>query len=460
MTKHRFKKHTFFILPLATLVILVSYLILNMSFGPANKILPGVYLMDLNLSNMDRHQALRAVQQLQNRLSQPVTLKYQDMQWTLPLKRIGLKLDARAEVQRAMDIGRYGSPWRKFVERRQAHRGIHLKPQIYIDTNLLEQVVAEATEAIILPPRDAGLVINADDSVEVSPGHAGRLVDVDKLRQDLIHNLLQGNREPIELKLIEVAPGHSTEEVKAMGVDTLLGSYSTHFDPNMVNRTYNISVAAAALDGLTISPHEVVSFNDVVGPRSTEAGYKSAPVIINNELVDDFGGGVCQVSTTLYNAVLLSNLEIVERTNHSIPIQYVPIGRDATVVFDAVDFKFRNNTDYWLYIQSYVSDNTLYIKIFGNSRYKREVVVRSWIEETYNPETVIEKDYSIKAGDRVVKQKGMPGYRVAAERVVMQDGRVIKTEKLPSSIYKARNEIISEGMAEPGAILSNQDLNE
>lgn len=457
MTKGGLRGFVVFILALLVLIVPVVYFGSQLSFGPRDKVLPGVYMMNINLSNMTQDQALQAMKKLEESFKEPVNIKYRELTWMLPMNRVGLRLDCREEVRRAMSVGRTGSLWQKFLERKQAHRGIRLEPKIYLEDNLLEKVVAEAAEIITLPPRDAGLVINRDDTVGISPGQDGRLVDINYLEQELTRALLIGSKSPTELRLVEVPPVRSTNEVKAMGVNRLLGTYSTQFDPNKVNRTYNISVAAAALDGLTVSPQEVISFNEVVGPRSTEGGYKTAPIIINNELVDGLGGGVCQVSTTLYNTVLLSNLEVVERTNHSLPISYVPIGRDATVVFDSIDFKFKNNTDYWLYIQSYVTGGTLTIKIFGNEKFKKDIILRSWIEETYTPDSVVENDHSIKMGDRITKQKGAQGYKAAAERVIMENGQVIKVEKLPGSIYKARNEIISQGMAPPGSILTTPE---
>lgn len=452
------KKTKYIALSLGLLLIAVVYLASQMSFGATGKILPGVYLLNIDLSGLNEEQALAAAKRLEQSFQQPIMVTYRDYSWSLPLNRVDLRIDCEKEVQRAMQIGRTGSLWQRYQERRQAHEGLRLIPVIFLDIRLLEQVVSEAAEVIMLPPKDAGLIINADNTVEISPGSSGRLVEIGQLEQNIKQALLTNSKKPIELKLIEVPPARTTESVKAMGVDTLLGSYSTEFDPNKVNRAYNVSVAAAAIDGLIVSPQEVISFNEVVGPRSTEAGYKNAPIIVNNELVDGLGGGVCQVSTTLYNAVLLANLEVVERTNHSIPIPYVPIGRDATVVFDAIDFKFKNNTDHWLYIQSIVRGGRLTVKIFGNSKYKRDVIIRSWVDETYHPETVVEKDYGIKMGEWVVKQKGAQGYKAVAERIVMQDGKVIKVEKLPTSIYKARNQIISQGMAPPGSILKTPEV--
>ncbi|CCO08814.1 VanW family protein [Desulforamulus hydrothermalis] len=445
------------VLPLLFLISLAVFLATQMSFAPADRILPGVYMLSINLSLLDYPQAVSALKKLEQDMQKPLTVKYQGKSWLLPMDRVGLKLNCQQEARRAINIGRSGPLWQRFCERRQAYRGIRLEPEIIIDTGLLQQQVSQTAKDIILPPRDAGLIINNDDTVEISPAQSGREIDIQQLRQDIRERLLQQDTSPIELKPVEIPPARTTEEVQAMGVDTLLGMFSTQFDPNNVNRAYNISVAAAALDGLSIRPQEIVSFNEVVGPRSTEAGYKNAPIIINNELVDGLGGGVCQVSSTLYNAVLLANLEVTERANHSLPVPYVPIGRDATVVFDAVDLKFKNNTDYWLYLQSFVTGGRLTVKIFGNHRFKRDVVIRSWVEETYPPRTVVEKDYSLRLGDRVVKQKGAQGYRAASERIVMQDGKVIKVEKLPYSVYKARHQIISQGMAPPASLVKNPD---
>jgi len=233
-----------------------------------------------------------------------------------------------------------------------------------------------------------------------------------------------------------------------MNVKGLLGSYTTRFDPSMTSRTYNVSVAAKAFDEMLVLPGHEVSFNKVVGPRSSEAGYKNAPVIVNNEFVDGLGGGVCQVSTTLYNAVLLANLDIVKRTCHSLPVSYVPIGRDATVVYDTVDLVFRNNTDSYLYLKTYIGSGQLTVKIYGNTDYKRDVTINTRITQEIEPQIIYETDPNLPLGEEVVKQEGSKGFRVAAERIVKKNGVVEKKEALPSSYYSPVNKIIAVGSME------------
>ncbi len=143
-----------------------------------------------------------------------------------------------------------------------------------------------------------------------------------------------------------------------------VSQYSTNFNSTLVNRTENIRTAAKALDRIQLAPGERFSFNEIVGKRTTEAGYKEAPIISGDTFIPGIGGGVCQVSTTLYNAVVLADLEILERHHHSLPVDYVPPGQDATVSYPSLDFKFRNTLDTFLQIRSYVEGDTLTFKLY------------------------------------------------------------------------------------------------
>lgn len=143
-----------------------------------------------------------------------------------------------------------------------------------------------------------------------------------------------------------------------------IAQYSTHFDSTQLNRTENIRLAIKALDGKLLAPGERFSFNQIVGERTPEAGYKEAMVIVGDAYTPGLGGGVCQVSSTLYNAVILANLEVLERHRHSLPVNYVPPGMDATVSFPILDFKFRNSTEHYLLIRSFVEGETLTFQLY------------------------------------------------------------------------------------------------
>ncbi|MCL6639557.1 MAG: VanW family protein, partial [Firmicutes bacterium] len=349
----------------------------------------------------------------------------------------------------ALSVGRRGAIRQRWEERNTLKTGVVDVPlEMEFDREKMTRRVKELTSKVTREPQNATFKINPDESVSVVPAVNGTAVDMDRLIADITSLVSSGKNGEVLLSLVKVKPERSTAMMQSTGVNGLLGSFTTYFDPSKAGRSYNVGVAARALDELLVMPDQEVSFNEVVGPRSSEAGYKTAPVIVNNEFVDGIGGGVCQVSTTLYNSVLLANLDIVERVSHSLPVSYVPIGRDATVVYGAIDFRFHNNTYSYLYLKSDVGNGSLTIRIYGNTRFKRDVVVNSWVTEEIEPKVVYESDQNLPKGEQVVKQEGAKGYRVSAVRVVMKDGVVEKREPLPSSEYSPVNKLIAVGTGE------------
>ncbi len=169
--------------------------------------------------------------------------------------------------------------------------------------------------------------------------------------------------------VIQLKTLYPTVTTDNLGYDAFpneLSSYSTHYGSiSSYGRATNIELCAANIDGKVFMPGEVFSFNEVVGQRTPQRGFKQAAAYANGQTVMEYGGGICQVSSTLYNAVLLANLEIVERYNHMFPVSYVPVSRDATVSWGSCDFLFKNNKNYPIKISSKTSDGNVYIKIYG-----------------------------------------------------------------------------------------------
>lgn len=434
------------------IVVIVPLVLLGSGFfsTASEKVLPGIKVLGVDLGGLNKAEGITRLSEVEKTLrAKRVVLRHEEHTWNLLLNEVDFNLNEEAVMDAALKAGRTGSILKRWQERKQfQNTGLTLAPVFEYDREKLSQQVKELAQEIIVEPQDATFEVNSDDSVSVVPAKDGIDVDLGRLENDLNASLGTGLQQEVNLALVPVAPSRSTDFVKSMGVDGLLGSYTTSFDPSKTSRSYNVSVAAQAFDELLIMPGHRVSFNDVVGPRSSEAGYKNAPVIVNNEFVDGLGGGVCQVSTTLYNAILLANLEVIERTCHSLPVSYVPIGRDATVVYDALDMKFQNNTDNYLYIKSYISSGRLTIKIFGNTEFKRDVTVSSWITQEIEPQVIHENDATLPKGQEVVKQEGSKGFIAVAERVVSHNGVVEKRERLPSSDYSPINKIIAVGTAE------------
>lgn len=437
---------------LITAIVVIPALFLGLGFFTfaSEKVLPGIEVLGVKLEGLNKEEGIARLAELEKNLrATRVVLNYQGRSWPLLLSEAGIDLKEEAIMEAALSLGRQGTLLQRWQDRRRFKKeGLSLEPVIEFDRDKLSRRVSELTREITEEPRDAAFKINSDDTVTIIPGKNGTAVDIDRLERDIFSVLAEGEKPEVDLYLVPVPPARSTALVESMGINGLLASYTTGYNPSKTSRTYNISVAARAFNELLVLPGHVVSFNKVVGPRSSEAGYKNAPVIINNELVDGLGGGVCQVSTTLYNCILLANLEVVERTNHSLPVSYVPIGRDATVVYDAIDLKFRNNTDSYLYIKSFINNGRLTFKIYGNTAYKRDVSVYSWVTQEIEPKVIYEEDPNLPKGEQVVKQEGVKGLKVSTMRVVRLNGVVEKREMLPESDYSPVNKIVAVGTME------------
>ncbi|MGC7871098.1 cell wall-binding repeat-containing protein [Desulfosporosinus sp. SYSU MS00001] len=213
----------------------------------------------------------------------------------------------------------------------------------------LNQTVTQ-NESYSLPTTVPAKLFNSD--IESLPVQWNpQTVDTSKVGTTVYTGVIDGVANPIKLNLTVREP-------------LPIAQYTTYFDPGLANRTENIRLAAKALDGKLLAPGERFSFNKSVGERTTEAGYKEALIIEGDSFTPGLGGGVCQVSSTLYNAVILAGLEIIERHRHTLPISYVPPGQDATVAYPELDFKFENNTAASILIRSFVGDNSLTFKLY------------------------------------------------------------------------------------------------
>jgi len=230
-------------------------------------------------------------------------------------------------------------------------RYVQGQPQIErLDRQEMLTQLEQLKPAVNRPSSPATIVFEGNDFVKHA-AQEGRDLDV----QATLGALLQAsNEQPVPLKVNPVIPHPDNNDIDR--ITDVLGDSSTTFDPRNLSRTHNIKLAAQALNGKLVAPGEVFSFNSSVGERTMAAGYLSAPVIVNQQVVPGDGGGVCQDSSTLYQAVLQSHLTVVERHSHSLPVSYVPVGGDATVAYGLLDFRFRNDTPD--YILTHIPENS------------------------------------------------------------------------------------------------------
>lgn len=296
------------------------------------------------------------------------------------------------------------------------------------------------------PAQDASYKI-ADDKFIVRPGIPGRTVDTWTLIREIDgHTWQEIENKAIEIPVTAVAPRVSTESVQRLAFNSVIGEFTTKYAVSEKDRSSNLQRAAAALDKKIVLPGQTFSFNDTVGPRTEATGYKDAYVIVNNKYVEGVGGGVCQVSSTLYNAALLADLKIVARTPHAMAITYVPLGQDATVDYNSkVDFKFQNNTGALLYIRSQTKPGLLTICIYGKQTGKTVTLKHQIVKET-DFEVERRPDPSLASGATVQEQAGSKGYTVKSWRVLKDAQGKVTEEYLGEDVYAPTNQIIRYGV--------------
>lgn len=244
---------------------------------------------------------------------------------------------------------------------------------------------------------------------------------------------------------------YTNPEVKLTDLDIdmfpdLLSTFSTRYDAKNKDRTTNLNLSASKINGTILSPGEEFSYNTIVGERTISAGYKEAKVYENGQIVDGLGGGICQISSTLYNAVVFANLKVTKRYNHQFVTSYVPEGRDATVVYGLKDFKFVNNRTYPIKIEMTVNSGIAKVNIYGIKE-EVEYDVSFDVETVSNIlyDTKYEDDFSLPEGTEKVKKTGVNGIKVNTYKVIKQNGITISRELISKDTYNAMDEIILRG---------------
>jgi vancomycin resistance protein YoaR len=294
------------------------------------------------------------------------------------------------------------------------------------------------------PAEDATFAIGADNSVSVVPARSGLVLDERATGRAILAAGLSPTDRVARVAVRREAPAVSTREAKAMGITGLVGAYETTYGGE-ANRLHNVRLVASLIDGKLIAPGSTFSFNGTTGERGEEKGFREAPVIINGELQTGIGGGVCQVSTTVFNAAYEAGLPITERTNHALYISHYPQGRDATVNYPDTDLKFRNDTSRWLLLRTFVGSSSLTVALYGAPQNRR---VESEVGElVVTGPTPVKRvsDPSLYVGESSLQESGSPSRATSVERKVYSAGGKLLYENRWSSSYRGEYRVINVG---------------
>jgi len=306
----------------------------------------------------------------------------------------------------------------------------------------------EINKNIFVVPQDASLEINSNTEkvFKIKKEVIGKQLDSEKLYNNIYNQYINNKPMYFDVPILTYKPKIDANYYSQF--TNLRADFSTSIASSSADRKHNVKTALQSLNKLEILPNQVFSFNKVVGKRTAENGYREAKIIVNNEFVDGLGGGVCQVSTTLYNAALLAGLDILEANKHSKQIGYVKYGFDAMVNFGSSDLKFRNNTNNKITIITNYSSSSARIRIFGEDLNNVTYKLKNDIINVTEPDTEIKVDEEGKYLDKVIYedesfilQKPTRGMEIKSYRVKCVNGTVVDEQFLRHDKYSKQNAI-------------------
>ncbi|GAA0724513.1 VanW family protein [Clostridium malenominatum] len=410
-----------------------------------NKIYPNTFINDIDVSGKTKEEAHNIVTKALNDLKEKkIFIKASDKTYNFSLSNIKMNDSLDNILDKAFSQGKNLNFYSKYKlikssERKDYNTLLNYKEDITKIVNKIEKEVNK-------DPKNASIKSINNGKPIIIKDVAGEKLD----KEDLVNKINLSLKDGEDSKEI-IAKFQKTEskitEKKLMEVNSIISSYSTSLGNSPIGRVRNIQLATSFINGTLLMPGEDFSFNKKVGKTSAQRGFQEAPIILNNRLEKGIGGGICQVSTTLYNAITTSNIKPVERVNHSIPPAYIEPGFDATVSEDSIDYKFKNTLSYPLYIEGFVKNGSIYFNIYSNSSLNK--IKYKLVNEVYDetpPKTIYEDDPSLPKGTVEKVQSAKPGCKVNVHLVGFKDGKEISRTLISKDVYKASDEIIKRGI--------------
>lgn len=412
------------------------------------EILEGVFIDSVNVSGMNKKEAVQAVEDHMREVKgYRIQLQIGDNVVSVPAGELGLDWANESVVDKALDFGQKGNIVKQYKARKDLEQEpVRLTLQYGADEASIETVLKEKCVVLDREPENATMT-RTEDGFDIVPEKQGITLEVDEAQktiQDYLSSQWRSGLGMVTLPAKITEAAHKASELQT--VQDILGSASTDYSSSSANRAANIQRGTELLNGTVVYPGESVSVTELVIPFDEENGYAPAPSYENGEVVDSYGGGICQVSTTLYMSLLRAELEITERHNHSMIVNYVKPSMDAAISEGYKDLKFTNNLETPIYIEGYTSGGEVGFVVYGQE-YRpegRSVTYESETLETIEPEVELTASQDSFG---TITQTGSPhtGYNACLWKIVSENGKETK-EQVNSSTYNMTPEKYSVGV--------------
>lgn len=445
-------------LPAFLVIAVMSLLIASYAIGSyamvrpdSDRICRGVYADEVDLSGMTREEARTVIDGHIDKLAQrTLSVDVNGKTVSTTLAELGYACEADPIIDEALKVGKEGNMFANYTQIRKVEQEHIVYPlaENYSE-ELLKEFVSERCAEKCSKAKNASIRMRSGKLV-YTRSRQGESLDVSRTLEQIRSALkAQGEADEVRVEAVVTTKEPKISRELAARCKDRIGRFSTSFNAGNISRSKNVANAARLINGSVVYPGETFSVHDAISPMTEENGYYAAPSYNNGEVVDSIGGGVCQVSTTLYNAVLLAELEIVERSPHSMVVTYVKPSMDAAIAGDYKDFKFRNNTDVPIYIEGGTVSGTIYFRLYGeeNRNPGRKVEYVSETIETIQPgKDKVTYDKTKPESYMQVTQEAHIGYKAVLWKLVTENGETTKTQ-VNSSTYKAEPRYVTRGAA-------------
>lgn len=387
------KKLKYIIIVLSILVVALYLYIAFSMIG--DKIPKNVYINNVDVSLLTKEEAIEKVNS--NVKLQELTLQYGKNKFSKDFDKINFRYDVEKGVEEAFAVAKDTDFFKNILTIIQLNMGDRrdIRLGYEYDEKKLDKFITDISKKLNSNPKEATITASKG-KVKVTAGKDGKIVQKQKLLED-INSAIESATTPfvdVNISFITKSPKLKYADLKQ--INGLIASYQTRYSTADYGRSHNIENAAAILDKKIIMPGEEVSFLKSLGDINWYNGFMRATIIVNNEYVQGMGGGVCQVSTTLYNALLQGGVEIKERKNHSLAVHYAPLGRDATVATGSTDLKYKNSYDFPIYIRNYASNGVMRSEIYGDTTKVKKIELYT----SYHKGAVV--TYKIQDGKKTI----------------------------------------------------------
>ena len=474
------------------------------------KILKGIMINEVDVSKLTKEEAIERLNNIYGvRGEKEIYLTHGEYETSITYEALEVKYQIQDAVDQAYNIGRSGNVIQNNFEILKTwNKGKNIKVNVTLDSDTIKQIEQNINnsiddsvvqpsyyiekEQLIITAGKKGVKVNDeqlltdiqqilnDDSeeekIEIPMSEdTPEKIDINKIHEEVYKEvkdayyttnpftvypeeegidfdveqanaILSEEKDEYVIQLKITKPSKTVKDIGTEAFPDLISTFSTKYNAGNADRTTNLRLAANKINGTVLLPNEEFSYNAVVGERTIKSGYKMAATYSNGAVVDGLGGGICQISSTLYDAVVMANLDITTRRNHQFVTSYVPAGKDATVVWGSQDFKFVNSRKYPVRITATVQGGVATIQVWGiKEEVEYDISIETKKIATIEPKIQYVTDSSLAPGQQKVVQAGSEGRKVEAYKVKKLNGQVVSTTLLSRDTYNAMQRIVHIG---------------